>query len=337
MKGAIRLLFALVVSAVLLWFAFRNVNWPRMLEVVRSVDPAMVLVFFLSQVSLQVFRILRWNILIQPFAKIDTKTLFRIGGIGMMLILLLPLRLGEFARPYLLKKETGAPLSSGLGSVVIERAIDGLLVTLLFFVGTTSLGDAYVIPATLRGAAYLALAIFAGATITSAAALMTQGWVPDLLERWGRPISPGLSKKAVDMLRTFVDGLRALPSVKSVAVFSLWTLGYWLVNALGMYALAIGFGFSLPVVAGFLLVSILVIGIMVPAGPGFIGPFQMSLILGLGVFGVGETEAAAYAMVAFPMMVLSVLSFGLPWLFFGKAGVSEIVREASAVGESAVG
>ncbi|MEO1483018.1 MAG: lysylphosphatidylglycerol synthase transmembrane domain-containing protein [Myxococcota bacterium] len=335
MKNAIRLTIALAVSAGLLWFAFRNVEWPRMLEVVRSVDPVMVLAFFASQLLIQCFRILRWDILIRPFATVSKPALFRIGGLGQMLIVLLPLRLGEFARPYLLKKETGAPLSSGLGSVVIERAIDGLLVTLLFFVGTTALGDAYAVPPALQGAAYLALAIFAGATLVSAAALMTQGWVPDLIERIGRPISAGLTEKAVGMLRTFVDGLRALPNLSSVLGFFLWTVAYWVANALGMYALALGFGWELPLVAGFLLVSILVIGIMVPAGPGFIGPFQVSIVLGLGVFGIGETEAAAYAMVAFPLTLISVLVYGLPWLFIGKAGVAELVRESQAADASA--
>ena len=110
----------------------------------------MVLIFLLTHSALQAFRILRWNILIQPFAKVNTASLFRIGGVGMMLVLLLPLRLGEFARPYLLKNESGAPLSSGLGSVVMERAIDGLLVTFLFFVTTTVLGDRYEIPTALR-------------------------------------------------------------------------------------------------------------------------------------------------------------------------------------------
>ncbi|MEL6547618.1 MAG: lysylphosphatidylglycerol synthase domain-containing protein, partial [Myxococcota bacterium] len=184
--------------------------------------------------------------------------------------------------------------------------------------------------------AYVALAIFAGATLASVGALLTQGWVPDLIERLGKPIAPGLTEKAVGILRAFVDGLRALPNTASVLKFVLWTLAYWAANGLGMWALALGFGWDLPMISGFMLVSILVIGIMVPAGPGFLGPYQMALILGLSIFGIGQTEAAAYAMVSYPLTVISVLAFGLPWLFAGQAGVGEIVRQArSGAGEAA--
>lgn len=330
MKTAIRLAVALTVSGVLLFLAFRKVDFPAMVDVIRSVDPWMVLVFFVLHTALQAFRILRWNILIEPFAKISTKSLFRIGGIGMMLILLLPLRLGELARPYLLKKESGAPMSSGLGSVVIERAIDGLLVTFLFFFTTTLLGEQYAIPTALQSAAYVALAVFASATLVSVGALLSHGWVPDLIERIGKPIAPGLTERAVGMLRAFVEGLRALPSVKAISLFVLWTLAYWVANGLGMWALALGFGWDLPLISGFLLVAILVIGIMVPAGPGFLGPYQVALVWGLSIFGVSATESAAYAMVCYPLTVLSVLSFGLPWLFAGRARVGDIVRQAQA-------
>lgn len=312
----------------MLWLAFRNVEFGAMVEVIRGVDLAMVALFFVSHAALQAFRILRWGILVRPFAAIDNRALFKIGGLGMTLVLLLPLRLGEFARPYLLKKECGAPLSSGLGSIVIERAIDGLLVTLLFFVTTMFLDARYEVPDTLRGAAYLALAVFASATAVSVAALLTQGWVPELIERIGMPIAPGLTDKAVGMLRAFVQGLRALPDLGSVAKFVLWTAAYWVVNGLGMYALALGFGWELPVISGFMLVAILVIGIMIPAGPGFIGPYQAALVWGLGIFGIGQTEAAAYAMVAYPLTVVSVLAFGVPWLFSGGGGLATIVRES---------
>ena len=54
---------------------------------------------------------------------------------GMFLIMFMPLRLGELARPYLMKRELAIPLTSGLGAAALERALDGLCVALFFLWG----------------------------------------------------------------------------------------------------------------------------------------------------------------------------------------------------------
>jgi hypothetical protein len=86
------------------------------------------------------------------------------------------------------------------------------------------------------------------------------------------------------------------------------------------------FGWDLPVLAGFTLVCVLVIGIMIPAGPGNLGTFQGALLAGLAVFGVGPTDAAAYGVVVYPITLVVMLAFGLPYLIGGRTRVAEIVR-----------
>lgn len=334
MKFAVKLVLALTVSCVMLWLAFRSVDFDSAIQQIADTDLRMVLAFLGLQCLMQVCRILRWGQLVRPFSDVSTRQLFSIGGLGMLLILALPLRLGEFARPYLLKRETGAPLSSGLAAAVIERAIDGLLVTLLFFLTTTLISDSYEVSPTLKGAAFVALGVFSAATIVSISALLTRGVVPKLLRCVGGPISPALTDKAVGVLEAFVDGLRALPDWRAIAMFTAWTAVYWGANGYGMYLLAVGMGFDVPVVAGFTLVSILVIGIMLPAGPGFLGPYQAALVWGLAIFGIDETGAAAYSLVSYPFTVLAVLIFGVPWLVLGRTNVSEIVRESTHVDEA---
>ncbi|HET6347244.1 MAG TPA: lysylphosphatidylglycerol synthase transmembrane domain-containing protein [Myxococcota bacterium] len=335
MKNAVRLTLSLGMSALFLWIAFRGVDFATLTAALRNIHMEYVGLYVVTLVFIQFARAFRWDILIRPFARVDFRALMRISNLGNMLIMVLPLRLGELARPYLLKREAGARITAGMGAVVVERAIDGLLVTLLFFLTTYDLGEPYHVPQALRVGAFVALGIFAGATAVIGLALATHGWVPRMLRRLGGSIAPGLTEKLVHMLDAFVSGLRSLPDVRSVAIVVFWTLAYWAANALGLFWVARAFGWDLPFVAGFTVVCVVVIGIMIPAGPGFLGTYQGAIIAGLSIYGINKTDALAFSLVAYPINLAVVVGFGLPYLFGrNHVEVGEIVR-ASAEGEDA--
>lgn len=333
MKTAFRLALGLVLSAFFLWIVFRDVDFPAMWAQVLAADHRYTWLYCASLIVIQLSRIYRWDVLIRPFTRVSKAALFRIGSVGMMLILVLPLRLGEFARPYLLKKESGASMSAGMGSIFVERAIDGLLVTLLFFATTFYLGTSYEVPTALKLGGYLALGVFGGAMLVIVVALLTHGWVPQLIERLGAPIAPRITARVVRMLRSFIDGLRSLPDARAVGIFIAWTMLYWVLSGVGFYWMMLAFGWDVPVAAGFALVSIIVIGIMIPAGPGFLGTYHGAVLAGLSIFGIGKTEAAAYSMVVYPINVAVTVGFGLPFLFRGGARMSELVHASEEAGE----
>ena len=327
MKNTVRLLVSLALSGFFLWLAFRRVDMHAVMASLRRVHVGYVALYVLSLMTVQVFRAFRWDVLVRPFARLSPRAVWRISNVGNMLIMLLPLRLGELARPYLMKKQAGASFTSTMGAVTVERVIDGLLVTLLFFATTSVLPAQYKISGPLRYGAFAALALFAGATLVVAAALLTHGLVHKLFRKLAGGLAPHLVDKMLGILDAFINGLRSLPSAQAIVLVVAWTLAYWAANALGLYWLMCAFDWSLPVVAAFVLVCVLVIGIMVPAGPGFLGTYQTAIVAGLAVFGVGNNDALAYSMVAYPLNLLVVVAFGLPYLF-GQGGlhVGEMVE-----------
>ncbi len=328
MKQVARLLLSLVMSALFLWLAFRNVDFGRVGELLSRVSLGWVGLYLLSLAFIQFARAARWEILVRPFAPLSWSAAFRISNLGAMLVLVLPLRLGEISRPYLLKKENGARMSAGVGAVVVERAIDGLLVTLFFFASTMLSGDDQRIPAGLHVAARLALVVFTGATAAVVAALVWRDAAVRVVTRLVHPVSDKLAGRVAGMITAFADGLTALPSPRAVAGVVVWTAAFWAGNGLGLWFVMLAFGWSLPLTAGFTLVSIIVIAIMIPAGPGFLGTFQGGILAGLAVYGIGASEAAAYGIVSYPLNVLVVLGFGIPYLFAPKTRIGEIVRAA---------
>jgi len=73
----------------------------------------------------------------------------------------------------------------------------------------------------------------------------------------------------------------------------------------------VAFGVALPL-NGYLLVFVLsVLGTTLPAGPGYVGPYQYAFVLGLGFFAVSRETALAVSAVAFLALFGSVTAIGL--------------------------
>ena len=82
---------------------------------------------------MQVCRSLRWNNLLAPLGiHVPTGPMLAISAVGFMEILALPARLGELVRPGLLRKR-GVSATAALGTVAVERIVDGLLVSVFVF------------------------------------------------------------------------------------------------------------------------------------------------------------------------------------------------------------
>ena len=76
-------------------------------------------------VTLQTYflRAWRWRILLEPVGRTRLRTAFRTTVIGFAASFLLPGRVGEFLRPYLLARTDGLNVASALATIVVERLL----------------------------------------------------------------------------------------------------------------------------------------------------------------------------------------------------------------------
>lgn len=307
-------LLAIGLSALLLFLAFRKVELETSLGLLGQVELSYVAWCVVTLLLVQIIKTYRWGILVGPFASLDTLTLFRVANLGAALVLLLPFRLGEFARPYLLKNEANVPMSAGLGAAVVERTVDGMAVVVIYFLASWSLAAHYPMNPILEYSAVAAAivfgAVFAGITL----ALVFRDKVLTLIERITTPISPGLAKVAKRLVNDFVAGFTSLPNLRTLIYLLLLTIAYFAMSGLGLYFVMLAFGWDLPILSAFLLLCVIILGIMIPAGPGFLGTYQAALMLGLSIFGKGPTEAATYGLIIYPLTLLVVVGCGLPFL-----------------------
>ena len=96
------------------------------------------------------------------------------------------------------------------------------------------------------------------------------------------------------------DGLRFLPSFRHFGLFLAETTAYWGLNALGTWWLARSAGLAdVSFVEACVVMGVLGVGILVPAGPGLFGAFQASVYAALAMFHPSEVVLGPGAVFVF--------------------------------------
>jgi uncharacterized membrane protein YbhN (UPF0104 family) len=272
-----------------------------------SVPAWLLPTYLLTLLPYHLLRAGRWQFLLAPLtpadAPIATSVVMRVGLAGYMWIALLPFRLGELARPlFLAQRSPAVTVSRTLGTIAIERVVDGLLVCALFFVGIVGVPRSDDLDA-LQLATGGVMAAFAVAL----AGLLVMALRPRLAARvtqalLGR-VSPRLATAVSSVAEGVGEGLRALPSLRPLGLFVVVSAAYWSVNAAGMWLLANGCGLPLSFQQSVVLLAVMNIALIVPGGPAQFGTFQTGVALGLHLFLPGEVVLGAGSKFAFWLYV----------------------------------
>ncbi len=319
-----------LLGGLLLWLAFRGENWPDIFERIKRVDMGPLCLYALLFLISHFIRIIRWGVLVRALGPIHWRDIISAGAIGYLCITVFPLRLGELVRPYLVRGKGGVSGTGALATVVVERVIDGVLFVALFFAVISFLppnGRPEVEAVKLSG--YAAGAVFATALVVLIAGYMRRQWTVDLIRRIGERINVGLTTKAVRMLDAFLDGLKILPDKRRIFWFIILTIAYWAIQGVGMKIIGDAVHITdLSILGGFALLAILVVGIMIPGGPGMTGTFELALKAGFLVLTLSDESQAnitVYIVMLHVTQLVVQVAVGVPYLLLPHARVSGAV------------
>jgi uncharacterized protein (TIRG00374 family) len=267
----------------------------------------------------------RWGVILQPLEKISQFTLFAVSCVGFLAIASIPARLGELARPFLISRKSSIKMSSGLGTVAIERVLDFLAILiitiLMLFVFWQKLPLEMIISAVLFFIITLIMIFFTLSLVwrREKAVIVIQWFVRKL---------PGkIADKMDPVIHHFIDGFEVIKNVKMLLYLFFLSAVVWLVDVAAIYALLFAFGFNLPVLAAFVVMVILIAGIAIPTAPGFIGNWHYACILGLSLFGVAKPEAFSFALVYHFMSMAVVIVLGVIFLPFNKFSIADMKKQ----------
>jgi uncharacterized membrane protein YbhN (UPF0104 family) len=303
---------ALLVAAItltLLWWFFRSVPLDDVWAAIRRARLSFVAAAVLVTLQTYLLRAWRWQALLLPIGRARFRNAFRTTVIGFTATYVLPGRIGEVLRPYLLARAEGFNAASAFATVVIERVLD--LVTVLTLFAVFLLGGSVAVgPDVMWGGAAAAAAALGGLV-----ALVIGAKHPAGLALWAGRLASRLPDRVAGVagrtVHTFVDGLAVMrrPAVL-LAAFGLSVL-LWLSIALGVWLTSRAFDLTFRFDGSFLIIMFLVVGVAAPT-PAGVGTFHWMYRLAVTTFfgaPVDTAVAAAIVLHAVSFIPVSLLGF----------------------------
>jgi uncharacterized protein (TIRG00374 family) len=306
--------------------SFAGVDW-------LMVGLASVLLFVLT-----VLRATRWRFLIAPVKQLPLREVVLVNWVGFFAIFALPLRLGELARPALSKLRSGIPISAGLGTVAVERVLDGTVTSgcvawALWVLPRLSPSDP--IARAVPFYSGLVLTVFVCAMCALAAFLWQRDLAVRLTERVFTLVSPTLGGKLARKVDSVADGLRSIREPRLAVGFVSETLLYWAINACFMWVLGIACGLPMQLGHAVAVMGVLAVGILLPSGPGMFGSFQIAVSAALKLYfldSLVSTQGSVFVFLLYALNALMMIAIGVLPLLHMQIGLSELI--APRIGDS---
>ncbi len=300
-------------TAALLWWFVKDLDWAEMGRAFAAANPWLVGGAVLVTLQTYLLRTWRWQTLLGPIGPVAFGPTFRATVIGFTALFVLPARVGEVLRPYLLAKEARLSVSATFATVIVERAID-LTTVLLLFACALPFQSVDVGPeTTVAGAGAAVAAIVAlGVLFACAGHPERLGRLVDRLTGW----LPARVAAAIGRFaRKFAEGLGVMRDPAALVRTFGWSLALWASICLGIWLVTHAFGLTMPFVGSFIVVMYLVVGVAAPT-PGGFGAFHLAYQFAvMTYFGAGADTAAAAAIVLHlvSFVPVSVLGFVFMW------------------------
>lgn len=301
----VRTIASIVFAIVLLVLLFRVVFNPdlgRSWERITQADPLLLLGALLVYYATFPLRGLRWRfVLARAGTKVPYRAATEILFLSWFVNCLVPAKLGDLYRAYLLRENFGASVSRTVGTVFIERIADivvifGLAVAAGYwsFRGRSSAELDAVFLVGFAVAALLAIFVLSLRMFGPRIAGIMPGRLQSLFERFREGSVSALTPRSL-LLLLFLTGLVWLG--ESLRLFLV-------VRALDLPGLDLGISASVFVA---LAASLLTAIPLTPAGVGFV---EAGIVVALGIYGIDDTSATSVALTDRAISILSVIVLG---------------------------
>jgi uncharacterized protein (TIRG00374 family) len=318
MKAGWRNALGVALSAGLLYWTFRGQDPAVIWGNLRGANLWWLLAACVTGTLIFPLRAIRWRVILDPIAPgLPLYQLWRAVAIGMAGNNVLPARAGEFARAYVLSRETPkVSFTAAFASLAVDRVFDAFVVLMLMLVAMMSpafpdlpIGGRHVSDYVVGGAIVATLALGALYLI-----VIFPQRIINLYEGITRRVAPSFEARGREALLSFASGLGVLRHPARFFAVLMWTIAHWLLNGVAFLCAFKAVGIGAPFSAALLLQGLIAIGVSVPSAPGFFGVFEKIGQVGLGIYGVDKALATSWAigfhlLTFFPITMIGIFYF----------------------------
>lgn len=295
----LKTLLGLALSLACLGYVLRELDFARLWSLARGINPLYLLAINALYALSLVIRTWRWQALMRPVGACRFAPLFSANLIGFMANNVLPVRLGEVARAWAGARLAGPPLAATLATILSERMLDlpvmvGFLFVMLYFMEPGGAAGGFSVDS-LHAAG---VSLLCGYLVVMALLAAVARWPRPMIEFLAgvaSRLSPGLAARLRRLLGSFTQGMATLGQGGALGRLLILSVLVRL-PILGMhycFLAAVGLPQTLYMAAMAALGHGL--ALMVPAGPGYIGTYQLGVFWTLLLAGAPREPALAYA------------------------------------------
>ncbi len=299
-----RLLLGLGLAAAILFLLARKVDPAGVAAALRAASwPRLLLGLGLSMTSMWI-KGERWALaLAAGRGPRPRRRMFSAMMIGTAGNLLLPARLGDFAKVIVLRRHNDLPMTRSLSASWSVQIFDFLAVAVILLVSGTAVASPGVLYAVLAGG----LLLLGGMAFSHRH--------PDWSDRVERALIPRRWLPRVQAtLRNARQGLSFLGHGRTLVEVLLYTVAVWLCEALAMYTNLRAFHLPVGLGSAALLVAATGLSFALPLTPGNVGVYQGICVLVLGALGIERSRAFAFGIGVQAFSLMAIVLCGLALL-----------------------
>ena len=366
----LRVTVVLLLTAGFLAMVLWGQDWQASADALRRTHWFFMVPMFTAYLAAHSLRAWRLGLLLD--AEVPYRRLFSINTVGFLAINVLPLRLGEMVRPYLLRERQGVPFAKGLAAIFLERLLD-MAMLLVFLLGLVTFVDlpedgllvrvgeegialdldgvlTWVYGQSLPGEVLPAGIDVIGAGQRIAGTILGVGVAGGVvLVAVGRPMIALMErlpkgKLIADFATRFREGFVSL--LKNPArglLLGCITGMIWMITLVAIYSVMWAFPgvreyFTDPWVAfqgTWSTWTITLTGMSTIPTPGFVGVFEGSCAIGLFLWGIGPDIGRTFALLLHAGQLSFIVVLGTIFMVVEGLNMRDLVRPSAKVNSDA--
>jgi len=206
----------------------------------------------------------------------------------------LPARIGEVARGYMLSKRTGISFTYALTTVLVDRFFDlvGLLIITLIALRFL---PKHSLPYMIWFGIYMLLILLV-ACIILLIVLSREKFafkISRLLTGINRPFISQLAKRVLEIQ----ENLNRINSPANLVYFILIAVTMWLLMSTALYFTMLMLSIKIGFIVAVFICALINMSLIIPSSPGYVGYYQGAFCLLLPIFGITKDEALTTSLV----------------------------------------
>ena len=312
MNKAVKFSIGLLFSVVGLVYAFRQFNWPEFIDSLRGVNYWYLLGAMAIQLAAVWLRSLRWKWLLAPIKDVPLRTTFDATIIGYFGNSILPVRMGELLRAYIVANNSTLSVAQVVGSLIVERMLDVLGVVIFALIFLFNFEIIFIPKWFILSIVLTTIILFGILFLISSNKI---NW--NFIKKRKYLFDSKIGLKIYKGLKNIITGLSVINHAPNKIGIYGFILVLW-----GLYYLSFVFvvqsvNLGLNWVDSGVLFILLSLAISIPAAPGYIGTYHATCVAALTtIYNIGLGESQAFAVLAHAMMFVPIVIVGS--IFFLK-------------------